>query len=75
MVAKRLCKSVEEDHWSATTPMAAVAFICAKFGAAYQNIQPRLTRTLLRALLDTKPLSTHYGAIKYTRSVRKWCER
>ena len=65
MVAKRLCKNVEEDHWSLRDDAAnTVAFICAKFGAAYPSIQPRLTRTLLRALLDTKPLSTHYGAIK-----------
>ena len=64
MVAKRLCKNVEEDHWSLRDDAAnTVAFICAKFGAAYPSIQPRLTRTLLRALLDTKPLSTHYGAI------------
>ena len=36
----------------------------APSSAQRTSIQPRLTRTLLRALLDTKPLSTHYGAIK-----------
>lgn len=65
MVAKRLCQSLEEDHWSLRDDAAAtMAFICSKFGAAYPSIQPRITRTLLQALLTTKPLPTHYGAIK-----------
>jgi transcription initiation factor TFIID subunit 6 len=41
-----------------------MAFICDKFGDAYPSIRPRITRTLLRALLDTKPMTTHYGAIR-----------
>ena len=67
-IAAELLRRVanEEERQTSLRDDAAntVAFICAKFGAAYPSIQPRLTRTLLRALLDTKPLSTHYGAIK-----------
>lgn len=65
MVAKRLCQSLDEDHWSLRDDAAAtIAFICSRFGDAYPSIQPRITRTLLQALLTTKPLPTHYGAIK-----------
>lgn len=65
VVAKRLCQNLDEDHWSLRDDAAnTVAFVCAKFGAAYPSIQPRITRTLLRALLDTKPLTTHYGAVR-----------
>lgn len=65
VVAKRLCQSVDEDHWSLRDDAAGtIAFICSKFGDAYPSIQPRITRTLLQALLNTKPLPTHYGSIK-----------
>lgn len=34
------------------------------YGSSYLNLKPRVTRTLLRALLDlTKPIGTHYGAL------------
>lgn len=34
------------------------------YGSAYSILKPRVTRTLLRALLDTsKPTGTHYGAL------------
>ena len=65
VVAKRLCQNLDEDHWSLRDDAAnTLAFVCAKFGAAYPSIQPRITRTLSRALLDTKPFTTHYGAIR-----------
>lgn len=36
-----------------------------RFGHVYQNLQSRVTRTLLHAFLDpTKSLSQHYGAIQ-----------
>ena len=39
-----------------------MAAACQRFGGAYENLQPRVTRQLLRALLDpTRPLTTHYG--------------
>ena len=35
------------------------------FGEAYSTLQPRITKTLVHAWLDTaKPLPTHYGAIR-----------
>lgn len=34
------------------------------YGSSYSTLKPRVTRTLLRALLDsTKPTGTHYGAL------------
>lgn len=34
------------------------------YGSSYSTLMPRVTRTLLRALLDsTKPIGTHYGAL------------
>eukprot|EP00740_Mantoniella_antarctica_P007300 CAMPEP_0181350554 /NCGR_PEP_ID=MMETSP1106-20121128/1324_1 /TAXON_ID=81844 /ORGANISM="Mantoniella antarctica, Strain SL-175" /LENGTH=503 /DNA_ID=CAMNT_0023463027 /DNA_START=148 /DNA_END=1656 /DNA_ORIENTATION=- len=65
MVAKRLSASPTEDHWSLRIQAAGtMALVCRKFGGAYPTIQPRITRTLLRAMLDAgKPLPTHFGAI------------
>jgi transcription initiation factor TFIID subunit 6 len=41
-----------------------MALVCSKFGEQYPTIQPRITRTLVKALLDpAKPLATHYGAV------------
>ena len=41
-----------------------VASVCTRYGSNYQTLQPRVTRTLLRAFLDPlKSLTTHYGAI------------
>lgn len=34
------------------------------YGSSYSTLKPRITRTLLRALLDSsKPIGTHYGAL------------
>jgi len=65
LVARRLCESPAEDHWSLRDFCAnLVAHVCQTFGAQYPSLQPRVTRTLSRALLDPeKPLTTHYGAI------------
>eukprot|EP00240_Pyramimonas_obovata_P005207 CAMPEP_0118942302 /NCGR_PEP_ID=MMETSP1169-20130426/35919_1 /TAXON_ID=36882 /ORGANISM="Pyramimonas obovata, Strain CCMP722" /LENGTH=428 /DNA_ID=CAMNT_0006887303 /DNA_START=376 /DNA_END=1658 /DNA_ORIENTATION=+ len=65
MVAKRLSKEATEDHWRLRDYSAStLALVCGRFGAAYPNIQPRVTRTLVRAFLDpARPLATHYGAI------------
>jgi len=53
------------DHWGVRDAAARlVRYICAKFGDPLYNIQPRVSRTLLKALLDRgKPLTTHYGAL------------
>lgn len=38
--------------------------IIDSFGSSYSTLKPRVTRTFLRALLDSsKPLGTHYGAL------------
>jgi len=66
MVGKRLCNSPEENHWALRDYAAAIIkHICSRFGHAYKSLQPRVTKTLIQALLDEKkPLTTHYGAIK-----------
>ncbi len=64
LVARRLGAAPADDHWALRRRAAAlVARACARFGGAYENLQPRVTRQLLRALLDpARPLTTHYGA-------------
>eukprot|EP00048_Salpingoeca_helianthica_P022879 m.20915 g.20915 ORF g.20915 m.20915 type:complete len:434 (+) comp7952_c0_seq1:1429-2730(+) len=70
VVAKRLYDSaagpdVIEEHWSVRDRAAEViAGICKQFSIRYKDIQPRVTTTLVEALLNEKlPLTTHYGAI------------
>lgn len=42
-----------------------VSQLCSRFSDAYYNMQPRISRTLVKALLDkSKPLTTHYGAVE-----------
>ncbi|GAB4826901.1 hypothetical protein Ancab_033779 [Ancistrocladus abbreviatus] len=65
LVAKRLGHRFSDNHWELRNFAAnLVATICRRFGHAYHNLQPRVTRTLLHAFLDpTKALPQHYGAI------------
>jgi transcription initiation factor TFIID subunit 6 len=65
LVTKRLCEKATENHWKLRDFAAnLLAKICSEFGDAYATLQPRVTRTLLRAFLDPlKSLTTHYGAI------------
>jgi len=67
LVAKKLGgePSDLDDHCLLRERAAeTMALVCAKFGEQYPTIQPRITRTLVKALLDqTKPLATHYGAV------------
>ena len=65
LVAKRLGASPADDHWALRHQAAAcLAAVCARHGAAYPAVQPRLTRTLVAALLDPqRPMATHYGAL------------
>ncbi len=64
LVAKRL-SAPGQDHWSLRRRAAKlVARIFREHGAKYPSIQPRTTRTLLKAFLDPlKPRVTHYGAV------------
>eukprot|EP00983_Pelagomonas_calceolata_P134414 1162060-Pelagomonas_calceolata.AAC.7 len=50
-------------HWAVRDKAASlVRTVCVRFGDPYYNVQPRVSKTLLRALLDpSKPLTTHYG--------------
>eukprot|EP01135_Chromosphaera_perkinsii_P004407 Nk52_evm10s280 gene=Nk52_evmTU10s280 len=66
VVGKRLCSKREENHWELRDYSArVVGTICARFGKSYAGLQSRISKTLLRAFLDpSKPLTTHYGAIR-----------
>ncbi|KAF9984663.1 hypothetical protein BGZ75_003759 [Mortierella antarctica] len=65
IVGKRLGETPQEDHWSLrSTATDILLLICRRYGTSYHTLQPRITRTLLRAFLDPeKALTTHYGAI------------
>ncbi len=66
LVGKRVSATAADDHWALRDYAATlVALICDRFGRNYATLQPRVTKTLLHALLDpTKSLATHYGAIR-----------
>ncbi|XP_077238315.1 TATA BOX ASSOCIATED FACTOR II 59 [Tasmannia lanceolata] len=66
LVSKRLGNSLVDNHWELRDFTAnLVASICKRFGHAYANLQPRVTRTLLHCFLNpTKALTQHYGAIQ-----------
>lgn len=65
LVGKSLCQNPGEDHWALRDYSASlIQTVCSRFGTSYPSLQPRITRTLIHALLDPlKPLTTHYGAI------------
>ncbi|KAI7867677.1 transcription initiation factor TFIID subunit 6 [Spinellus fusiger] len=65
LVGKSICESPSEDHWTTRHRAASLmTLICHQFGNAYHTLQPRITKSLLRALLDpARPLTTHYGAM------------
>ena len=56
---------MEQDHWSIRHRAATlIANICTEYGKSYHTLQPRITKTLLRAFMDpARPLTTQYGAI------------
>ncbi|XP_078446607.1 TATA BOX ASSOCIATED FACTOR II 59 [Wolffia australiana] len=66
LVAKRLGHRLSDDHWELRDFSATlVASICSRYGHVYHNLQSRVTKTLLNALLDpSKSLTQHYGAIQ-----------
>lgn len=65
LVGRRLSNNSHENHWALRNFSAElVAQICTRYGSTYSTIQPRITKTLKEAFLDTKrPLTTHYGAL------------
>ena len=74
LVAKRLGASPAQDHWALRHQAAAcLAAVCARHGASYPAVQPRLTRTLVAALLDPqRPMATHYGALTGLAALGPW---
>ncbi|KAI3653385.1 hypothetical protein MP228_001332 [Amoeboaphelidium protococcarum] len=65
LISKRICEDPQENHWVLRDYAASLmAMICSKYSNSYQSLQPRVTRTLLRAFIDPiKSATTHYGAI------------
>ena len=65
LLGRHLCADAVEDHWTLRHHAAMlVALVCSKWGLMYAALQPRVTRTMVGALLDvSRPLTTHYGAI------------
>ncbi|CAO2814223.1 unnamed protein product [Amaranthus hypochondriacus] len=66
LVTRRVGNRLADDHWQLRDFTAnLVASICKRFGHAYGNLQPRITRTLVNAFLDPKrAITQHYGAIQ-----------
>ena len=65
MVAKKLGAKGEDAHWGLRLKAAeTMATVCEVFGERYPTIQPRVTKTLTRAMLDAaKPAATRFGAV------------
>mmetsp|Transcript_11368 Transcript_11368/g.22221 ORF Transcript_11368/g.22221 Transcript_11368/m.22221 type:complete len:436 (+) Transcript_11368:426-1733(+) len=66
IVHRRLCTSPFQDHWSLRDAAATlIPLVYAQYGDTYQNIKPRIQKTLKDALDDKfrRPLTTQYGAI------------
>lgn len=66
LVAKRIGNRLADNHWELRDFTAnLVASICKRFGHVYNNLQTRLTKTLLHAFLDPKrSMTQHYGSIQ-----------
>jgi len=64
-ISKILSSTPREDHWSLRRYSSSLlGMIVKKYSASYATLQPRLTKTLLKAFLDpTKTRGTIYGAI------------
>eukprot|EP00898_Chlorokybus_atmophyticus_P009029 jgi/Chlat1/9127/Chrsp97S08388 len=65
IVARRLGSKAIDNHWGLRDYAASlIAFVCNRYGHAYQDLQPRVTRTLVRTFLDpSRAMTQHYGAI------------
>lgn len=71
LVGKRLCEKPRENHWALRDYTAKlIRRICARYSKDYLRLQPRITKTLVSALSDSRrPLTTQYGAIIGTASL------
>jgi transcription initiation factor TFIID subunit 6 len=66
VVGKQLCTDPgREDHWALRRYSAKLlANILDRYSEQYPTLLPRVTKTLLVALVDdAKPISTKYGAV------------
>jgi transcription initiation factor TFIID subunit 6 len=65
IIAKRLGSSPIDNHWALRDSASVLAaYICRTYGTSYPTLQPRVTKTLLRAFLDPlKSYAANYGAI------------
>jgi transcription initiation factor TFIID subunit 6 len=65
LVGKSLSSAPTDDHWALRRYSAGlIARVLSRYGTTYHTLQPRVTKTLLLALLDpSKPLATKYGAV------------
>ncbi|GAB0495363.1 hypothetical protein MMPV_006663 [Pyropia vietnamensis] len=64
LVGRRLCGRSREDHWALRDYAAGVVgVVVSAYAGRYTSLQPRITKTLVNAVLDpSRPLTTHYGA-------------
>lgn len=71
LLAKRIGPLVKDSEDVLKSQLAVREFaavllehVIKIYGSSYSTLRPRVTRTLLRALLDSsKPVGTHYGAL------------
>lgn len=65
LLAKRIGSQNDDEHFAVRDFAASLLeHVCKNYGKAYTTLKPRVTRTLLKAFLDSnKPVGTLYGAI------------
>ena len=65
VVGQRLSERPVDDHWSLRDAAASfLILVCQKYGDAYVQLQPRVLKTLLKAICDpSKGFPSKYGAI------------
>lgn len=65
LLAKQLCATPQEDHWTVRDFCAdIIVHICNEYSVAYVDLASRVSAVLHQSFLDLdKSLSTHYGAI------------
>lgn len=65
LLAKRIGSQNDDEHFAVREfASSLLEHVCKNYGKAYTTLKPRVTRTLLKAFLDSnKPVGTLYGAI------------